>query len=213
MFGSGSGEGNGRVQPTLADNLRFAMLAEVRGYWEGLRCGDRPPSRSEVDPRGLAGALENSFVIERVAPGIARFRIAGMHLGEIMGMDVRGMPVLSLIDPPARATFRVALEAVFAGPSILEMALEAERGIGRPRLEARLLLLPLRDRTGATALALGCLATDGKIGRAPRRLAIAQHRLTALTPKPAYEMADAGIPFLRAAKPIPGQPHLRLVKG
>ncbi len=214
MFGDRFGGDHGRGRAVVADSVRFPSLAEVRAYWEGLRHGGKPPLRSEIDPRGMAGALEHSFVLERVAPGVARFRIAGMDLTDMMGMEVRGMPVLSLIDPPARADFGRALEAVFAGPSILEMALEAERGIGRPALEGRLLVLPLRNRAGATALALGCLATEGAIGRAPRRFAIARQMLTPLglpAPAMAEGMAEAAAPYV--ARPVPGHPYLRLVKG
>ena len=204
-----------------SDALRFPALQEVRGYWEALRNGNEPPKRADVDPRGLAGALEQAFMLERVAPGVARFRIAGMKLSDVMGMDVRGMPLLSLIDPPARAEFALALEQVFAGPAMLEMALEAERGIGRPALEARLLILPLRDHYGATKLAMGCLATEGAIGRCPRRFAVARKIVTPVRatsqivetlPEPMMGMAEAPAPFVIPARPAPGQPFLRLVK-
>lgn len=219
MFGGRFGGEIGRGRALMADSVRFPMLAEVRGYWEALRGGGLPPLRSDLDPRGMASALENSFVVERVAPGIARFRIAGMQICDLMGMDVRGMPFLSLIDPPARSDFGTALERVFSGPSILEMALEAERGIGRPALEARLLMLPLRNRAGVMSLALGCLATDGLIGRSPRRFAIARKTVTPLvtsaagTEAPALTagLAEAPAPFV--PRPVPGHPYLRLVKG
>jgi len=211
----GAEQDNGRSM--TADGARFPTLAQVRGYWEGLRQDGKLPLRSEIDPRGIAGALEHCFVIERVAPGIARFRIAGMDLTDLMGMDVRGMPLLSLIDPPARADFGRPLEAVFSSPAILEMSLEAERGIGRPALEGRLLLLPLRNQAGATALALGCLATEGVIGRAPRRFAIARQMLTPLVtaaaPIVAESLAEDAAPFVGPARLAPTPPYLRLVKG
>ncbi|MGQ0564419.1 MAG: PAS domain-containing protein [Gemmobacter sp.] len=222
MFGMGFGRGGERGRTMTAGATRFATLAEVRAYWEGLRQDGKPPLRAEVDPRGMAGALEHSFVIERVAPGVARFRIAGMELTEMMGMDVRGMPMLSLIDPPDRSDFARHMEKVFTGPAILEMVLEAERGIGRPALEGRLLILPLRNRAGTTALALGCLATEGVIGRAPRRFGIARRAVTPLdaaapvlaegmAPVLADGMAESPAPFV--PRPVPGHPHLRLVKG
>ncbi len=96
-FGTGGrGAGGGE------DVSRFAMLAEVRAYWEGLRVAGDLPRRDQIDPRGIAGALENTFLLERVAPGIARFRLAGMQLHDLMGMDVRGMP-LSAADRAAGA--------------------------------------------------------------------------------------------------------------
>ena len=169
-FGKG---GRGGASDAGTEVNRFAMLAEVRAYWEGLRQGGALPRRDEVDPRGIAGALENTFLLERVAPGIARFRLAGMQLHDLMGMDVRGMPLSSLIDPLGRARLAEALEGVFTGPSTLEIWLEAERGIGRPAMEARMVLLPLTAARGDTDLVLGCLAMHGAIGRAPRRFAIA----------------------------------------
>ena len=151
----------------------FAMLAEVRAYWEGLREGGALPERDRIDPRGIAGALENTFLLERVAPGIGRFRIAGMQLHDLMGMDVRGMPMSALFEPTARNRLADGLEGVFSGPAVLELWLEAERGIGRPSLEGRMIVLPLTGMRGETDLALGCLAMDGALGRAPRRFAIA----------------------------------------
>lgn len=159
-----------------ADNeaaSRFAILAEVRAYWEGLRQGSDLPRRDQIDPRGIAGALENTFLLERVAPGIARFRLAGMQMHDLMGMDVRGMPISALIDPQGRNRLTECLEGVFAGPGSLAVWLEAERGLGRPTLEARMLILPLVGGRGTVDLALGCLAIHGALGRAPRRFAIA----------------------------------------
>lgn len=163
---SGSSDGG-------SGRTRFAMLAEVRAYWEGLREGGALPERDRIDPRGIAGALENTFLLERVATGIGRFRIAGMNLHDLMGMDVRGMPVSAMFEPQARNRLSDGLEGVFAGPAVMELWLEAERGIGRPALEARMLLLPLTSARGETDLALGCLALEGALGRAPRRFAIA----------------------------------------
>lgn len=206
------GRGSGTHVP---DATRFPGLAVLRGYWAGLIGPDGlPPLRRQVEPRGLVPVLEQSFIVERVAPGIARFRIAGMHLTDLMGMDVRGMPMLTLMEPAARDALSARVEAVFARSAILEMALEAERGFGRPPLEARLLMLPLRSQDGGVRLALGCLCTDGEIGRTPRRFAIARDRLEQMTAEPLREVAEDASPFAHAAfAPIPGKPHLRLVKG
>ena len=202
---------------------RFAMLAEVRAYWEGLREGAAPPRRDQIDPRGIAGALENTFLLERVAPGIARFRLAGMQLHDPMGMDVRGMPLSALIEPAGRNRLTEALEPVFAGPGIMELWLEGERGIGRPMLEGRMLLLPLTSTRGVSDLALGCLALDGALGRAPRRFAIAGllsegigRRFDAPKAVPHEAavpgLAEVGRDFAPAIpRPPRGKPNLRLV--
>lgn len=154
-------------------------IAELRGYWEALRGPDGAvPLRSAIDPRGIAGALDCAFIAERVAPRVARFRLAGSAIADLMGMDVRGMPMLALIDPPSRADFGAAVETALTAPAILDMSLSAERGIGRPALSGRLVLLPLRRADGGDGLALGALALAGATGRPPRRFAIERRSLT-----------------------------------
>ena len=113
-------------------------LQSVRGYWEALRRDGDIPQRADVEPRGMASCLEHVFLLERIAPGLARFRLAGMHLTDLMGMDVRGMPLSALFDPLARSRLAQEVEQVFTGPAILEIGLEAERGIGRRALAGRM---------------------------------------------------------------------------
>lgn len=191
-------------------------LQEVRAYWEGLRRGGLFPMRETLDPRGIAGALENVFMIERIAPGLARFRLAGSLLSELMGVEVRGMPISAMFDPVARDTLSSLLEQVFAGPAIAHLDLEGERGIGRPALSARLMMLPLMSRAGGVDLALGCIVPDSPVGRAPRRFSLAQTTMERLAvPAPsarekALECAEAAAEFTMPTPPRSGG-HLRLV--
>lgn len=187
--------------------VRFAMIAQVRAYWEALREGGALPQRARIDPRGIEGALANSFLIERIAPGIARFRLAGMHLTDIMGMDVRGMPFSSLFEPADRDAVAPRVERVFATPCILDLCVDAGRGVGRPAFSGRMILLPVKGEGGAD-LALGCLATEGIIGRSPRRLSCGralEERILTGTPTPGF--AEEPAPFVPR-----GRPHLRLVR-
>lgn len=173
--------------------MTFPAINEVVAYWEGLRAGRQVPMRSEVNPRGIQNALEYSFILERVAPGMARFRLAGQHLSDIMGMEVRGMPFTSFFTPAARKAAGDALEAVFQGPEIAELSLLCETGIGKPKLDAKIVLLPLRSDLGDITRVLGCFVSVGDIGRAPRRFGISEHKPTLLaptTPMPAAVKED-----------------------
>lgn len=147
----------------------FAAVREVEAYWEALRGTRSMPVRSEIDPRGIAGALEFAFLLERIAPGTGRIRLAGMHLTDLMGMEVRGMPLTALFQPSARQTVADALESVLQRPSVAVLSLEGERGIGRGKLLGQMLLCPLKSDLGDPSRVIGCLQTDGPIGRAPRR--------------------------------------------
>jgi hypothetical protein len=216
MTGNGENDGPG-----------YGLLQEVRAYWEALRPAGGLPERASIDPRGLERALEHVFLVERIAPGLARFRVAGMHLTEVMGMEVRGMPLSALFDPQGRDRMQGLLEQVFAGPAVLELALEGERGIGRPSLEGRMILLPVRGDDGSCDRALGCLVTVGPIGRTPRRFAIARQvaedlgidpRLAPAYTPPARQpgFAEPVAPYQPPPAPPPaGNPrraHLRLIK-
>ncbi len=213
-----SGIGRGKTTGSGPRGPRFAMLAEVRAYWEGLRNGAALPRRDQIDPRGIAGALEQVFLIERIAPGLARFRLAGMGISDLMGMDVRGMPLSSLFDPAGRTRLTGPLEGLFRDGVALDIWLEAERGVGRPAMEARMLLLPLVSTRGVTDLALGCLAVEGVTGRAPRRFAISallnEPVAVASRVGPVRELAEDQAAFVPqdTNRPARGRPHLRLVK-
>lgn len=160
--------------------MQHPSLSLVEAYWEGLRAGRLLPRRAEVDPRGIDRALEFAFILERIAPGMARFRLAGMHLNDLMGMEVRGMPLTSFFAPDARRTISDTLEHVFEEPATARLSLSAERGIGKPAMEAELLLLPLKSDLGDISRLLGCLVAKGDIGRTPRRFTVTDTRLIPL---------------------------------
>ncbi|PYF13042.1 PAS domain-containing protein [Rhodobacter viridis] len=159
------------------------IVAQMRAYWEGLRAGRDVPARSDIDPRGLENALEYAFILERVAPGMGRFRLAGMHLNDLMGMEIRGMPLTAMFTPEGRKRVADATEAVFQGPAIAELVLTAEAGIGKPPMTARLLLLPMKSDMGDVTRILGCLVAEGQgIGRTPRRFIVDAAHVQPVTP-------------------------------
>ena len=196
-------------------------LAQLRAYWEGLRVDGGIPTRSQISPRGIESALSCTFLIERVAPGIARFRIAGMDLADFMGMEVRGLPFSSIFCPGARGELSAKLEAVFHESAILSLEMTAERGLARPALSAKMLALPLRNEQGQVALALGCMALKGQAGRTPRRFDILDSSMDVLAPIVPKLRAVTGIapkrlatskqPDFTAGKPA-SAPYLRLVE-
>ena len=200
--------------------------AEVRAYWETLRRGQLVPYRSEVDPRAIENTLPYAFIGEKVAPGHVRLRIAGTHLTDLMGMEVRGMPLSALFDPTARKQLSETLEQVFDGPAAVAMTLSGDTGFRRPELVARLVLLPMRNDLGDVSRVLGCLESSGRTGRTPRRFVISETRVDKLrsTPTiPAKDAEEAPIrkpltgfreprPVFKSAVPNPAAPWLRVVR-
>ncbi len=210
-------------------NTGFSAISQVEAYWEGLRGTRLMPKRSEIDPRGIESALEYTFVLERIAPGMARIRIAGSHLGDLMGMEVRGMPLTSLITPPCRRQISDAIEDVCQRPAMCELRMSAETNISKPQMECRLLLLPLKSDLGDVSRILGCLVAQGEIGQTPRRFNVVGARIRPIASPAAIPAAIEPTVQARpqrvqmdgfaesqkgfeATTPRPSVPYLRLVK-
>ncbi|MGJ8617037.1 MAG: PAS domain-containing protein [Sulfitobacter sp.] len=207
----------------------FTAIAQVEAYWEALRVGRLLPKRSQIDPRGIEQSLEYAFILERIAPGIARLRIAGNHLTELMGMEVRGMPVTALFAPNARRQIADGLEEVFQTPATATLRLTSPGGAGRAMLDARMILLPLKSDLGDVSRVLGCLVSHGEIGQAPRRFDVIEQKLRTVMPglgnpqidhpiapgqKPEFQTSGFSAPKApfgkKDTKPRP--PYLRLIK-
>ncbi|WP_116131692.1 PAS domain-containing protein [Tropicimonas sp. IMCC34043] len=161
--------------------LRFPEMKTVETYWDNLRGPRQMPLRSEVDPRGIGRMLDRCFVLERLAPGVARFRLAGSHLNALQGMDARGMPLTTFFLPQARHIVAAALQRVFDTPAKAWITLSAARGLGKPPMDGAMLLLPMQSDTGAIDRIIGCLATLGPVGRAPRRFDLRDVQITPLS--------------------------------
>ncbi len=161
----------------------FSVIAQVEAYWDALRVGQLLPMRSQIDPRGIEQALEYAFVLERIGPGIARLRIAGQHLTNLIGMEVRGMPLTALFAHPARRQIADCLEEVFQTPATARFHLKAAGDADSSALEARMILLPLKNDLGDISRALGCLVSRGHLGVAPRRFEVTAQDINPILPR------------------------------
>ncbi|KIQ67714.1 PAS domain-containing protein [Wenxinia marina] len=201
------------------------LLDELERYWQQIRRSGRLPARTDVDPAQIDACLPHSFIVERVAPGVLRLRVAGARLSDALGMEVRGMPLSALFLPEGRDVLAARIDEVFDGPRIMEFPIHSPRGIGRPLMAGRLLVLPLLDREGRVTRAMGAMITEGGIGRGGRRFTIpagAEIRsdavdgpLRPIAPAPVFEAAEEPAPFemprVRRVADRPGRGHLRLV--
>ncbi|MFX0540245.1 PAS domain-containing protein [Roseovarius sp. S4756] len=210
--------------PTVQPASDSAALAAFEAYWRKMRHGAIVPRRSDIDPRGIEPLLGNAFITERIAPGLARLRIAGGHLTDLMGMEVRGMPISAFLEPGSRDELAHHLVCLFDQPATLRLSLVSAARPGAPKLEGTLLMMPLRSDLGDISRALGCLVSTGTIGRGPRRFEIAQATVTPLDACANPDAKPRLIPFLperaedeRPPEAVPARrpserPYLRLVK-
>ena len=152
---------NGQVieMDRFRSGTSLSPLRQIEAYWTALRDEGNIPTRSQIDPRGLEQMLKYAFILERIAPGVARFRIAGHHLTDHIGMEVRGMPFTALFDGESRNRIGDIIEHVFDVPAIVELQLQ---GRNLP-VEARVILLPLRSETGEVSRIIGAFVCDGPV--------------------------------------------------
>lgn len=177
---------------TIRTRRKDPILNQVEAYWDGLRQGRSVPARADVDPRGLAGVLENCFVAERIAPGMARFRIAGRKVCDLMGQEARGIPMSLVFASGARMQLEDSLEQVFSTPSICRMTVLRAKGFKRSEAEGQLTLLPLRCDLGQVSRVLGCLSMAKVEGPKPAQFDIRSALHTALDDTPLAAPAPQG---------------------
>ena len=206
---------------------RFGMtnpiVTDVVRYWETLRQGRLLPERADVQPTAIMGALSHAFMLERTHPGAVRLRLAGAHLAEVMGMEVRGMPLRAFFALADRPNLMRQIETMFSAPQALSLEVTAETGgAGQPPMAGQMTILPLTDRYGAITRALGVFVTQGRIGLTPRRFQITQtlaapivqgRSLSAGRPiAPAQGLAEPAAPFQAPARTT-GTPVLTVIRG
>jgi hypothetical protein len=213
----GDKPGDGRPDPghdgAKAMQIDDPTLKDLLGYWERLRAGREVPYRSEIDPRQFEGALDHMFILEHLGEGNIRFRVAGLALCEMMGMELRGMSLRALMRVEDRAALDAALGQMLGGPAVAHLRLDAHAPSGGVR-EAAMLLMPLRSDLGDISRVMGCLRIRGSRAdaAAPLRFAI---RAAEIEPVAVRSTVSPVIPGLAEAPARfePAGPALRAIEG
>lgn len=215
--------------------MQDPIIVDVLSYWETLRNGRLAPLRSELDPRKIADALQHTFVLQYNNTQDVRFRLAGMKLNEIMGMELRGMPAKALISLGCRDELGRIIDDLIMDPKIIELHLIADADT-KKRTSARMLLLPMQNENGEICRILGCMTAQGPLMQQPQRFDIADIKKTRIiavqeTPdraeNPGFNEDATGFEGpVRLKRPegqdssdkprtqrlVAGKPYLRLVK-
>ncbi|EEE38540.1 hypothetical protein RKLH11_2382 [Rhodobacteraceae bacterium KLH11] len=215
FFGIGSGSEFGKIvaMDRFDSGRSLSPIRQAEAYWTALLTGDSVPMRAQIDPRGLENILEYTFILERIAPGLARFRLAGSHLNKLAGMEIRGMPLTAFFEPAARDDIKTRLDRVFSAPAVVELGLISKGKMGRANLQARMILLPLRSDLGDISRVLGVMVSDGAIGATPRRFIVSDHRehMVSKLQRPQQADPQQAVGFAENQGTFKGAPHLRLV--
>lgn len=193
-----------------------SLLWELEAYWAALPRIGLLPRRSDVDPRCIERILPDAVILERVAPGVARFRIASQHLCDIAGGEVRGMPITALFSAAHRQQMTNALVDMFDRPATLHANLKGTGpGLTRP-LRGAMVLMPLCLDNGEVTRAMGAIVTDTTAASAPQRMALSDLQIRSIgfdmggmKHKTRPRVSVDG--FAEDQQPLSGRPHLRIV--
>lgn len=148
-----------------------ADLGPVMAYWNSLRQGRVVPDRADLNPEALRPYLAQSGIVERTQAGGAKIRIAGRHLEQVMGMNMRGMPLRSLFALSHRSRLDAVVSEMFEGPKLLTLSLAAVFD-AQPIASGHMALMPLADMQGTISRALMVLTPQSPPERIPCRFRI-----------------------------------------
>lgn len=182
-------------------------LTELEKYWASLPKSRGVPHRKDVDPSALSGLLEDSFIIERVAPGVARIRVAGRNVAKLIGIEPRGLPLTAAFLPASRGEMAQHIEAAFTAPAVIELALEGPRAVGQPLLNGKILMLPLRDDHGRVSRVLGVLVMSGRRGLGGRRFKLSDQIAPRVDPIVGLHAVSSNVAPLVPAGVMPQMPQ------
>lgn len=192
-----------------ASDRQNTTIKLVETHWRDLLQRADVPARHDMKPNAIAGALPSAFVVERVAPGVARIRVAGQRLHDLMGMDIRGMPLSAFINADDQATFAVHLEAAFSDPALIALPLKSESRFIRKDIREQIILLPMADSKGDVTRVLGAMSFHS-----PIKLRSRQFRLDDSKPmrhEPIYRRQTPTVRITRKPDATDVRPALRLV--
>ncbi|SFS10234.1 PAS domain-containing protein [Yoonia litorea] len=195
--------------------LDHPHLVALERYWQSLRKTETVPQRIAMNPSAIESVLPHAFILQRVAAGTARFRVAGQRIHDLLKMDPRGMPFSTLFQQQTHDDLRELTEAAFADPAIVGLPLVSDGGVLRPGLSGALLLLPMRDTAGETTRLLGAFVTGDHASRRPRRFRIALDQATRVDPlgpkRPVMTLLNTPPDRIEKGPDTPSRPALKLV--
>lgn len=121
------------------------------GYWNDVRDGRLAPRRFDIEPAHLSEVLPDTFMLERIASSIYRYRLAGTRICDQFRTEFRGVNFLD--GWPAEDTDTLARDL---------STISEQGGVGLFTIEAR-------NLNGGTAqfeiLVLPLVHTEGRVDR------------------------------------------------
>ncbi len=188
--------------------IRHAGTQSLLNYWNLLRGERTVPRRDEIEPRNIKRLLPDIFLLGFEGPQQYRFRLAGTHLCEVFGIELRNFNLLDLWDEDCRKTMSSTLARVTgeALPMLVDFTAETP---SQRSCSFELLLLPLATDDGRAARILGhtgALSSPYWLGDE----LLTRQWIERVQPLPIFPQTNVAVASARAAL-MGERPRLRLV--
>ena len=92
--------------------MRHATSRELFAYWNRIRGSEPAPRRSDIEPGDIRRVLPDTFILEVIASGNHRVRLAGTRMCSLYGREIKGGNFLDLWSDEDRHTVASAAERV-----------------------------------------------------------------------------------------------------
>ncbi len=173
--------------------MKHSGTRQLFEYWSDLRGGRAAPYKSEVTARGIGRTLaSNTFILENLADGAKRFRLAGSGLHDIFGLELRGMSAQAIMQQESRTRMQSLMNDCLAAPAVCLFTCKAEAQ-GGATLSLEIILAPLRSDFDQMNRILGSAHVLGDeksfVETAPRRCLIMDANTFAFTGASRFEVS------------------------
>ncbi len=132
--------------------MKNETTIELFLYWNRLRAGRPAPRRTEIEPADIRTRLADTFILEAMPNGLARFRLAGTRICAIFARELKGFELESIVADRDRMLLARLIQAAIREGTVSVIGLEGvSRNMRRTPFE--LVLLPLASEAdGARVL-------------------------------------------------------------
>jgi hypothetical protein len=130
-------------------------------YWNTVRSGRRAPRRYEIEPAQIVPFLAETLILEQQDDNDCRVRVAGTHVNETLGVNLRGQTFYDLWSEPDQVVLRDNIRTITEHGSVGFFTFSAALGKDEPIAEFEMLLLPLTHLEDRIDRLLGCISVVG----------------------------------------------------
>jgi hypothetical protein len=135
---------------TLLDDMPQPMHRALVSHWLDLyaAAGHRVPPVTAIDPLQLGRHLPDICILNHEGGNVFRFRLAGGHVNEMYGQEVKGKDLAEVVESPTRERLLDMAHAILAPPTAILHGLSSMLPQWNYSMALQRISLPLADAAG-----------------------------------------------------------------